>query len=62
MAKSKDILGNIHTVTDEAITISIERYDELIIKEALLDKLMVDKDVNVYLYQRIEVAEGVCEA
>lgn len=59
MAKSKDILGNIHTVTDEAITISIERYDELIIKEALLNKLMVDKDVNVYLYQRIEVAEGV---
>lgn len=61
MAKSKDILGNVHTVTDETVTISIERYDELIIKEALLDKLMVDKDVNVYLCQRIEVAEGVCQ-
>lgn len=62
MAKSKDILGNVHTVTDEAITISIERYDELIIKEALLDKIMVDKDVNVYLHYKVDEKEGEVKA
>lgn len=61
MAKSKDILGNVHITTDEAITISIERYDELIKKEALLDKLMEGKDVNVYLYQKVEETEGRCQ-
>ena len=36
------------------IAISLERYDELIKKEALLDKLMEGKDISVYLYQKVE--------
>ena len=54
MAKSKDILGNTYITEDEAIAISLERYEELVKKEALLDKLMEGKDVNVYLYQKVE--------
>ena len=37
MAKVNDIMGNVRNVVDNAITISIERYNELIIKEALFD-------------------------
>ena len=54
MAKHKDILGNTVVTEDTAVAISIERYNELIKKEALLDRLMVDKEVSVYLYQKVE--------
>ena len=37
MAKYKDILGNIRECEDKTITISLERYDTLIIKEAIAD-------------------------
>lgn len=38
----------------ETVTISLERFEELIRKEALLDKIMEDKDISIYLYQRVE--------
>ena len=37
MEKYKDMLGNERIIADEAITISLERYNQLIIKEALAD-------------------------
>ena len=41
MAQSRNVLtGDTMTRPDEALAISLERYDELIKKEALLDKLM----------------------
>ena len=39
MAKYKDILGNERAVVDETVTISLERYNQLIIKEALTDTI-----------------------
>ena len=55
MAEQKNILtGAVMTVEDKAIAVSIERYNELIRKEALLDKLMEGKDVSIYLYQKME--------
>ena len=40
MAKYKDILGNIRECEDKTITISLERYNTLIIKEAIADGLV----------------------
>lgn len=40
MAKYKDILGNTRECEDKAITISLERYNALIIKEAIADRLV----------------------
>lgn len=37
MAKYKDILGNARGYEDKTITISLERYNTLIIKEAIAD-------------------------
>lgn len=37
MAKYKDILGNTRECEDKTITISLERYNTLIIKEAIAD-------------------------
>lgn len=37
MAKYKDILGNEREYEDRTVTISIERYNALIIKEAIAD-------------------------
>lgn len=37
MAKYKDILGNTREYEDKTITISLERYNTLIIKEAIAD-------------------------
>ena len=55
MAVSRNVLtGDTMTRPDEAVAIPLERYDELIKKEALLDKLMEGKDVNIYLYQKVE--------
>lgn len=39
MAEYKDILGNKRVVADETVTISLERYNQLIIKEALTDTI-----------------------
>ena len=38
MAKYKDILGNERAVADETVTISLERYNQLIIMEAEYNK------------------------
>lgn len=38
----------------QVIEISLERYDELIKKEALYDVLMKDKELSIYPYNRIE--------
>lgn len=46
--------GDKMTRPDEAVAISLERYEELIKKEALLDKLMEGKDVSIYLYKIVE--------
>lgn len=40
MAKYKDILGNVREYADDTITISLERYNTLIIKEAIVDCLV----------------------
>lgn len=42
----------------QTVNVSLERYEELIKKEALLDKLMEGKGVNVYMYQKIEEVKG----
>ena len=42
------------------IQIDLERYEELVKKEVLFDKLMEDKKLNIYLYQ--EVKEGLNNA
>lgn len=40
MAKYKDILGNTREYEDKTITISLERYNALIIKEAIANRLV----------------------
>lgn len=42
MAKYKDILGNERVCEDRTVTISLERYNDLIIKEAIADCLVVE--------------------
>ena len=39
MAEYKDILGSKRVVADETVTISLARYNQLIIKEALIDTI-----------------------
>ena len=39
MAEYKDILGNKRVVADETVTISLARYNQLIIKDALFDTI-----------------------
>lgn len=52
MAQSTNSLtGDVMTRPDEAVAIPLERYEELIKKEAIFDKLMEGKDVNIYLYK-----------
>ena len=43
MAKYRDILGNTREYADDTITISLERYNTLIIKEAIADCLVEAK-------------------
>lgn len=50
MAELKGLLGDTRVIKDEAVAISMERYDELIKKEAFFDKLMEGKGINIYLY------------
>lgn len=44
MAKYKDILGNVREYEDNTITISLKRYNDLIIKEAIADGLVEAKE------------------
>ena len=53
MAEAKNILtGERYTTADVAISISVERYNELIKEEAILDKLMECSDIDVYSYRK----------
>ena len=55
MATSKNLItGELKTIPDTAVAVPVERYDELIKKEALLDKLMENKEVSIYLYQPVK--------
>lgn len=36
------------------VIIRLERYEELVKKEAFYDALMVDKKLNVYMYQDVK--------
>lgn len=49
MSVTKDLLGNYSMSEDVAIDISVERYNELIKKEAILDELLKKNDVLVML-------------
>lgn len=46
MAKYKDIFGNIRECEDKTITISLERYNTLIIKEAIVDGFVELKEIE----------------
>ena len=46
MAKYKDILGNITECEDKTITISLERYNTLLIKEAIADGFVELKEIE----------------
>ena len=46
MAKYKDILGNIREYEDKTITISLERYNTLLIKEAIADRSVELKEIE----------------
>ena len=52
MASSKDILGNTHTLIDEAVAIPVERYEELVKKEAYYDEIMKFNKKVLFLEQR----------
>ena len=55
MAQSiNPLTRDVMTRPDEAVAITLERYDELIKKEALFDKLTEGKGMNIYLYQIVE--------
>ena len=47
MTKVKDILGNERIIADEAITISIDRYNQLIVKEAKYDSGVRNHTSNI---------------
>lgn len=52
MAKYKDILGNTRECEDKTITISLERYNTLIIKEAIADRLVEVKKKEKKIIKR----------
>ena len=47
MPKVKDILGNERIIADESITISIDRYNQLIVKEAKYDSGVRNHTSNI---------------
>ena len=47
MPKVKDILGNERIIADETITISIDRYNQLIVKEAKYDSGVRNHTSNI---------------
>lgn len=46
MAKYKDILGNERVYEDRTVTIRLERYNDLIIKEAIADGFVEIKEME----------------
>ena len=57
MATSKGLLGDTYTVADKAVAVSIERYDELIKKEAFYDELTKNHDPLVVLQAKLQFEE-----
>lgn len=58
MANQRNILtGDVSIVEDEAVSISIERYNELIKKEAFYDELTITHDTVVTLRERLKLKE-----
>lgn len=51
MTKYRDILGNESEIEDKTITISLEKYNTLIIKEAIADGLIQAKNKEKKLVQ-----------
>ena len=39
-------------MAEQTVEITLERYEELIKKEAIFDKLMEGKDINIYPYEK----------
>lgn len=37
-----------------SVQISLERYEELVKKEVIYDKIMEKRDVNLYLFEKVE--------
>lgn len=52
MAVTKDILGNKCITVDDCVSIPIERYDELVKKEAYYDEIMKFNKKVLFLEQR----------
>lgn len=47
---------------NQTVQVRVERYEELIKKEALLDKLMEGKSISVYLFENVDIKEGELNA
>lgn len=47
MAKVNDILGNTRAIVDNAITISLDRFEELIVKESKYDSGICNHTSNI---------------
>lgn len=60
MSKYKDILGNERECPDTTITISIERYNALIIKEAIADGILIKTKARENNEQSIRNGKGAC--
>ena len=58
MAKYKDIFGNMRECDDKTITISLERYNSLIIKEAIADCLVEAKKKEKELKWDVSMTES----
>lgn len=54
MANNKDLFGNTYTTKDTAVSIPIERYNELIKKEAIYDELDKIYDRRLLLLAKLK--------
>lgn len=65
MAQTRNILtGDVSIIEDKAVSVSIERYNELIKKEAFYDSLTRKNEAYVVLSARLEVKKeesGKCQ-
>ena len=69
MGLEKTLLENLERATyrrvfmeNQTVQVRVERYEELIKKEALLDKLMEGKSISVYLFENVDIKEGELNA
>lgn len=45
-------------MNEQKVEITLERYEELVKKEAIYDKLMESKRISLYVYTEVEAQEG----